>query len=223
MEHLTAETLARLVDDDASAEERTHLEGCARCSEELRAYEEQTWALGSLPELLPPKGDWAVLEARLRSEGLVHDPGLFARFGLTRTPAWMRVAASVLIFGVGALSGAAWASPAPVVSGEDPDGAVVQVADADDLEGAASAVRQAERRYVDAMGRYRELLAASGEDVRGADPFSRYAALEHLVQVSQAAVRQAPGDPFLNGFLASALAEREAAARLVSSERDSWF
>ena len=49
------------------------------------------------------------------------------------------------------------------------------------------------------------------------------AALEHLVMVSQAAVRQAPGDPFLNGFLASAMAERDAAARMVSTRQDNWF
>jgi hypothetical protein len=55
------------------------------------------------------------------------------------------------------------------------------------------------------------------------DPISRYAALEHLVSVSQAAVRQAPGDPFLNGFLASAIAERDAALRVVSAGQDNWF
>ena len=55
------------------------------------------------------------------------------------------------------------------------------------------------------------------------DPISRFAALEHLVMVSQAAVRQAPGDPFLNGFLASAMAERETALRQVSAQKDNWF
>src|SRR5690606_35049321 len=132
-------------------------------------------------------------------------------------PAWMRMAASVLLFGVGMMSGAAWASGAPEAGG--PLGA----ASVTDLDGAASAVRMAEQRYVDAMSRYRELLARNGEGAETVDPISRYAALEHLVLVSQAAVRQAPGDQFLNGFLASALAERDAAARLVSSGRDSWF
>jgi hypothetical protein len=83
------------------------------------------------------------------------------------------------------------------------------------VEDAATAVRVAEQEYVSAVSRYRELLGRGGIDAATADPFSRYAALEHLVSVSQAAVRQAPGDPFLNGFLASALAERDAAARAV--------
>jgi len=92
------------------------------------------------------------------------------------------------------------------------------------VQDAASAVRAAEEQYVSAVSRYRDLMEQQGGSVPVADPVSRYAALEHLVSVSQAAVRQAPGDPFLNGFLASALAERDAAARQVSSvSRDNWF
>ena len=51
---------------------------------------------------------------------------------------------------------------------------------------------------------------------------SRMAALEYLATVSQAAVRQAPGDPYLNGFLVSVLGEREATAQLVAS-RSNWY
>ena len=217
MEHLTAETLARLVDEIPGPEERAHIEGCRICAEELEALKEQTRALASLPELLPPRGDWAVLEARLRSEGLLRDQGVFARLGLARTPAWMRVAASFLLFSVGALSGASWASRAPADAGP------VAIAQARDLDQAAEAVQTAERIYVQAMSQYREMAARSGVDLESADPINRYAALEHLVLVSQAAVRQAPGDPFLNGFLASALAERDAAARLVSTNTGGWF
>lgn len=216
MEHLSAETLARLVDEAANEEERRHLETCAACTAELEAMREQTHALGSLPELLPPGGDWRVLEARLRSEGLVEDPGLVRRLGLAETPAWMKAAAAVLLFLGGTGTGAALtASP----SGGTPP---VAVADAGDVESAASAVRMAEQQYVDAVSRYQQLLAAEGGE-SSVDPVSRFAALEHLVMVSQAAVRQAPGDPFLNGFLASAMAERDAAARMVSTRQDNWF
>jgi hypothetical protein len=218
MEHLTTETLARLVDDAPDAEERAHLAQCSACTDELQALEDQTRALASLPELRPPRGDWGVLEARLRSEGLLRDQGLFQRLGLVRTPAWMRVAASFLLFAVGAVSGAGWASRAQAEAGP-----AVAVTRATDVESAAAAAQAAERTYVQAMSQYRELVARSGGDVESADPISRYAALEHLVLVSQAAVRQAPGDPFLNGFLASALAERDAAARLVSTNSGGWF
>jgi hypothetical protein len=91
------------------------------------------------------------------------------------------------------------------------------------VEEAASAVRDAEDRYVRAVSNYRAMLASDGIDDLGTDPYTRYAALEHLVSVSQAAVRAAPGDPFLNGFLASALAERDAVARQVSLTDGDWF
>jgi hypothetical protein len=217
MEHLSPETLGRLVDESPNTEERAHLEACAACREELVAIERQTLALGALPEILPPKGDWRELEARLRSEGLVRDPGLFQRLGLAQTPGWMKVAAALILFLSGAGTGAAVTAGA---GGESTGGRVAQ---ATDVESAASAVRLAEQDYVSAVARYRELLATEGGEANGTDPVSRFAALEHLVMVSQAAVRQAPGDPFLNGFLASAMAERDAAARMVSAGRDNWF
>ncbi|MDZ7779105.1 MAG: hypothetical protein U5R14_04090 [Gemmatimonadota bacterium] len=217
MEHLTTETLARLVDDVPDREERAHLEDCPLCASELEALGEQTRALGSLPEILPPRDDWSVLEARLRSEGLLHDPGLLSRIGLARTPTWMRFAAALLLFASGVASGAGWANRG---SGDAEAGVLTEASNLDD---AAAAVESAERNYVEAMSQYRELLAQSGSEVESVDPISRYAALEHLVLVSQAAVRQAPGDPFLNGFLASARAERDAAARLVSTGSGGWF
>lgn len=217
MEHLSLETLARLVDDEPGYDEAQHLAGCARCASELKAMREQTDALGALPELMPPKGDWQVLEARLRSEGLVQSPGMFEKLGLARTPAWMRSAASVLLFLGGMGTGALLTS--------DRTGTLMgpSVAEATTVEEAASAMRLAEEGYVTAFTRYRELLAQGGGETPVGDPMSRYIALENLVSVSQAAVRQAPADPFLNGILTSALAEREAMVRLASSGRDNWF
>lgn len=215
MEHLNTLDLARLVDEKPTEAEAAHLERCDRCATELRALDSQTTALGSLPEIMPPKGDWKVLEAQLRSEGLVDDPGLFRRLGLAQTPGWMKAAAAVMLFLSGAGTGAA-------LTGQSSAGgpAGLELASVED---AATAVRMAEDDYVTAVSRYRELLAQNGVDDGGADPASRFAALEHLVMVSQAAVRQAPGDPFLNGFLASAMAERDAALRMVSARRDNWF
>ena len=215
MEHLTAETLARLVDDAPSAAEAGHLAACAVCARELAAYREQAEALAGLPEILPPKGDWKVLEAQLRSEGLIEDQGLARKLGLARTPSWMPAAAAVVLFLGGTAFGAGITAPE-----NGPDAVAEDLAT---VEEAASAVRLAEQEYVSAVSRYRELLGRDGGADAGVDPISRYAALEHLVSVSQAAVRQAPGDPFLNGFLASAMAERDAAARMVSAGQDNWF
>jgi len=215
MEHLNTETLARLVDESANEKERAHLESCSRCATEVEALREQTQSLASLPVIMPPKGDWHVLEAQLRSEGLIEDPRMLRRLGLAHTPPWMKAAAAVLLFVSGAGTGAAVTAQAGM-----PEMAIVT--DGADVETAASAVRVAEQEYVSAVSHYRELLARDGGD-SGTDPASRFAALEHLVMVSQAAVRQAPGDPFLNGFLASAMAERDAAARMVSTRRANWF
>lgn len=217
MEHLSLEDLARLVDDQPTTDEMRHLGGCETCARELDALRDQTRALGGLPEIMPPKGDWNAIEARLRSEGLVEDPGLFRKLGLARTPTWMKAAAAVLLFLSGTGTGVAFANAGAVGP------AAMSVERIASVEDAASAVRDAEEGYVSAVSRYRELLAREGGEALAADPITRVAALEHLVMVSQAAVRQAPGDPFLNGFLASALAERDAALRLVSSGQDNWF
>ena len=224
MEHLNTETLARLVDHAPRPEESAHVAGCDVCSAELEALRDQTDALRSLPEIRPPQGDWQPLEARLRSEGLIEDPGLFRKMGLAQTPGWMRAAAAVMLFLSGTGSGALLtARNAPEPLG---DLAILSnpaaFANSSSVEDAASAVRVAEQSYIVAISRYQELLISESGIEAGIDPMSRYAALEHLAAVSQAAVRQAPGDSFLNGLLVSVLGEREATARLVAS-RDNWF
>ena len=217
MEHLNAEALARLIDEEPQLDETQHLADCGWCSSELKAFRGQTNALGALPEIVPPQGDWQVLEARLRSEGLVQSPGLFQTLEMAQTPGWMRAAAAVLLFLSGTAAGAA------VASGAAPDLIGPSIAEATTVEDAASAMRLAEDGYVAAFARYRELWAQNGGETPVGDASSRYAALEHLVSVSQAAVRQAPADPFLNGVLTSALAERDAMVRLVSASGDNWF
>lgn len=216
MEHLTLETLARLVDESPTPDERTHLEGCAPCRRELEAMRDQSTALAALPEILPPKGDWQVLEAQLRSEGLVRDPGLFRKLGLARTPSWMKAAAAAVLFLSGAGAGVSYstltAAPTP---GTD-------YAQAATIQDAAIAVTAAQENYVNAVSHYQSLRALEGE-VPAGDPVARLAALETLVEASQAAVWQNPEDPFLNGFLTSAWAQRDAMARLVTVSNDNWF
>jgi hypothetical protein len=129
----------------------------------------------------------------------------------------MPAAAALVLFLGGAAVGAG------ITARGEAGGTAPTVAQTTSVEEAATAVRLAEQDYVSAVSRYRELLGREGADASMVDPISRYAALEHLVSVSQAAVRQAPGDPFLNGFLASAMAERDAALRVVSAGQDEWF
>lgn len=223
MDHLTMESLARLVDERPSSDERNHLAACEVCTADLEALREQTASLRSLPEIMPPRGDWRALEDRLRSEGLVSNRAFFERLGLARTPVWMKAAAAVLLFLSGAGAGAALTSAGATGASPFVDADASSEAEVASVEEAASAVRMAEERYVSAVSRYRQMLGPGAWDAPGTDPISRVAALEHLVMVSQAALRQAPGDPFINGFLASAMAERDAALRMVSTNQDNWF
>ena len=221
MEHLDTEILARLVDNPGTPDEAEHLAECMVCSSELQAMRLQTEQLGSLPELLPPLGDWEVLEARLRSEGLVSDPGVFRRMGLAQTPSWMRAAAAAVLFLGGAGVGAGFTA-----SGSGSPGATgvpdIAFASAETVEDAADAVRVAEQYYMSAVLRYSQLMESEGSE-SGVDPLSRAAALEYLLAASQAAVRQAPADPFLNGLLLATRAEREATLSRISTRADNWF
>jgi hypothetical protein len=217
MEHLSLDTLSRLVEEQAAPEEAAHLATCESCRSELSALRSQTEALRHLPDLRPPLGDWEVLQARLVSEGLVKQPTGLASV-MAVTPGWMRVAASVLLFLGGTASGVLIAN-----SGAAPFGRAAAYDSAETLEEAAALVRVAEQHYVEALSSYRQLAELEGSPESFADPASKYAALDYLVAAGQAAVRQAPADPFLNGLLASTLAERQAVLRRISSGGDNWF
>jgi len=225
MEHLSREALARLVDEAPGPEEAEHLAACLACTSELDALRAQTQALASLPEIRPPLGDWEALEGRLRDEGLIHHVGLLQRLTLAQAPPWMRAAAAAALFVGGSTLGAGLTSrsAAELPSAAAPADGAAGFASAQHVDDAAAAVRIAEANYISALTRYRQLLEEQGgSDVIG-DPRTRFAALEYLVAAGQAAVRQAPADPFLNGLLASTMAEREATLQRISSSQDNWY
>lgn len=211
MEHLSLETLARLVDEAPDDREREHLDGCQRCRTELELLSGQTRALAELPDLRPAQGEWGVLEARLMSEGLVRHQ----RSSLASTPAWMKVAAAILLFvggtgvGMGVAARGVDGGAVPLAGIESSPFSLTS-SSVNSLGEAEERVRLAERQYMDALVQYRQLATSQEGELGGAAPESRLAALEYLVAAGQAAVQQAPTDPFLNGFLASALAERQA-------------
>ena len=222
MEHLTHDTLARLVDERPSPGEREHIRSCSRCAEELRAFRLQSDDLGGLPALRPPSGDWASLEARLVSEGLVRTPETFRRFGFAAAPAWMQAAAAIVVFlgGTGfglALTGGA--SPNQL----SPENMLLPLSEISSTEEAVRTVERAERAYMQALARYNE-LSGGNDGSRLADPLSVLTALEGLLAASQEAVRLAPADPVFNGFLVNVLAERQDVLRRISTSRDDdWF
>ena len=222
MEHLTHDTIARLLDERPSPVEREHLKACRHCAEELRACKLQSDALGGLAALRPPPGDWESLEARLVSEGLIRTPETFRRFGLAAAPAWMQVAAAVTVFLGGTGFGLAVAQRAST-NNLSPESMLLPVSQISSAEEAARAVEYAERAYMQSLVRFRQLSGES-DGPRLEDPLSRVTALEGLLAASQEALRLAPADPVFNGFLVNVLAERQEVLRMISSSGDDdWF
>ncbi len=247
MRHLSDMILARLVDEEPTEAEEEHLRTCERCAAVLRELREQTEALGSLPALRPPAGDWEALEARLAREGLIGaeapaerstegvrheraDRGR-ARRGGPRSPVWLQAAAALVLFLGGSAFGA-WMGPPVESGGRIVDGSADRAPSVQDagavtsVDEAAVELRAAEDQYVGALMTYREMLRESGapDGEEPASPAARYAALEALLAASQEAIRQAPADPFFNGVLASTMAERQATIQEIStSDDDRWF
>jgi len=221
-DHLTLEALARLVDEAATPEERTHLAGCAACAAQLEQFRDQSAALGRLPDVRPPRGDWAVLEARMASEGLIHpEPNIFQR--MVSTPSWMRAAAAVVLFvggiGVGTSVGGSAVAPQPASAGSPASFASLDVTSAASVDDAAALVRLKEREYRDALVQYAQL---SGEDATVINPETRMATLDYAAVALQAGLQQAPADPVLNGLYTSILAERDNTLRQISSTTKYW-
>jgi len=221
MKHLTSETLARLVDERPNPDERTHLTECGRCAEEFRALRLQSDALGGLPALRPPSGDWESLEARLVGEGLIRTPETFRRFGFAAAPAWMQAAAAVVVFLGGTGFGLALTRGA-AQNALSPENLLLPMSQISSAEEAVRAVELSEQAYMQALVRYRQ-LAGDNDGPRIEDPLSRVTALEGLLAASQEAVRLAPADPVFNGFLVNVLAERQEVLRQISTRDDDWF
>lgn len=233
MEHLSLEALARLVDEAPFRSERQHLARCPDCSRELELLREQTEALGSLPDMRPAPGDWPALEERLKREGLLrtNTPADTVIRLIDRRRGWMQAAAALMLFLAGGLSGAVLAPIDPgtpgeeqVAAGETAAGeaspAGLPVAEASTVEEAAEILHLAEQQYRDATLRYRQLTRGPEAEML-MDP-RRLAVIDAMLAVGQAAVQEAPDDPFLNGFLVSATAEREAALNALFASADRY-
>jgi hypothetical protein len=227
MGHLRTESLARIVSEAPYPEEEAHLDSCSACQSELEAIREQTEAMGALPDLRPPTGDWEALEARLLSEGLLRSSGLAFRATRWRSTGWLQAAAALVLFVGGTAMGSLLfrdGSGGDLAELGPPSGLELvpvssSIQPASNLTEAAEAVNLAERLYIDALVQYRQILDAQGEPSLIGDPTSRFAALEGIVAAGRAAVQQAPADPFVNGVLVQALAEREAILRNASLTR----
>jgi hypothetical protein len=119
-----------------------------------------------------------------------------------------RVAAGVLLFAGGGLTGALArgigtrdAPPPPARTAAE----------------AGTQLRAAEERYRAALSRYAEL---AGPDAT-VDPVNRLAALEGIVLTTRAALKDSPADPVINGYHLAAMGQRDALLRQISAAKAS--
>lgn len=231
MGHLTIEGLARLVNEAPTPDEEQHLKSCAECRVELEALRGQTEAIGTLPDLRPPPGDWEALEARLASEGLIRSSGLGRRAPRWWASGWMQAAAAVVLFLGGTTLGSALNNSEGIPQSAQigpPQGLElipvgVQAQPVSSLAEAHAAVNIAEQQYMLSLLQYRQILDVQGGPNMVGEPTSRLAGIEAILASARAAVNQAPADPYVNGVLVSAMAEKEAVLRNASLSGGSIF
>jgi hypothetical protein len=89
-----------------------------------------------------------------------------------------------------------------------------------DTGATARELEEAEAAYVAALRRYAELADPSS----GADPVTRLAALEMLVETTRRALEGAPGDSILNGYHLAALDQRDQLRqKFAVASQSTWF
>jgi hypothetical protein len=217
--HLTMEALARLVDEAPTRDESAHLEQCDRCRRELEALRDQREDLANLPAIQPTVDAWDTLETRLRAEGLIRNSG-----HRSLPPAWTRAAAAVVLFLAGGATGFVMRGTAAPSGGQNPAALAgtgsggkmaAQTAKPHTVQQADQALQAAQEAYLSALSNYAELT----DQPTAGDPAVRLAALDNIVLTSQAALDRAPADPVINGYLLTALAQRDAMARQVSQNQ----
>jgi hypothetical protein len=106
MPHLSAETLARLVDEAPLPPEQAHLDACSECRAELDAMRDDVQALALLPDMAPAPDAWDTLSARLQEEGLMRRRSL--TFPVSR---YAQLAAAIVLFVAGTAAGRLTAAP----------------------------------------------------------------------------------------------------------------
>lgn len=209
MQHLSGETLARLVDDEPTAEEALHLATCPPCDAELEEMRLQTSHLAALPDLVPREDSWPRVHARMSA-----DPLLGSQAGLLTGGLILRIAAALALFLGGTVTGA-------IAFRGIPDLDTAATRDVAPPADPRVGLREAEAAYVAALARYSEATGA-GEAV---DPLNRLAALEGIVLTTRAALEEEPADPIINGYHLSAVGQRDAILRRIDAEAEEepWY
>ena len=230
-EHLLNERISALLDEPrADPEAEAHLERCERCRAEYERLSRMRMAISALGELQPPSDQWSRIEARLEASPFIAPGPLSGRrsWGRRLLGSWpLQAAAALLLFAGGVVAGLQFTGlradgPAEVA------GRPIPVVTA---PGVATGRPGPEEAYLSALAgldelrsplRLAEIRTEDGElDARAAARL--LARLNGLIEASEEAVEDAPGNPAANALLFQLLEERNALAdELHLASARSW-
>jgi hypothetical protein len=205
-DHLSAERLAALADDELTTSEAAHVAQCPGCGAELGAHRRllaMAREEGQMPSV--PLTRWETLAPQLAAAGLIRRRAL-------RWP--VRVAAALLFTAAGTVFGRYTAMPHVVAQ------ASLGVDNIDDsmpifhsASEALATLNRAERDYRHASA----YLVAQNPETTVTDRRDAYrarlAALDEVAQATAAGLQEAPNDPVLNQYYLSTVGARNATLR----------
>jgi hypothetical protein len=221
MVHLSSETLSELLDGSPAPGVQEHLASCSVCQGELEVLRRLRTQLRELPRLDPPPDLWSRIEERLPYGRKRWWP---RRLGLVA----LQVVVAAAVFVIGLALGQNWRrgelgsdAARPSVSAVVPAGVLVDSAPPASLGEQMAEVRRLASEYDAALMKLQSMAQGQGRSDTSPLARQRLAALEALVEASRAALATDPADPVLNSYLFTAIAERDAMVRQLTSARGS--
>jgi hypothetical protein len=209
-DHLSAERLAALADDELTTSEAEHVASCPQCATAIKAHR-RLLTLAREEAVIPtvPLTRWETLAPQLAAAGLIRQRAL-------RWP--VRIAAALLFTLGGALFGRYTAIPRVVAQADLADTPAANNRD-DSMPifhssaEALATLNRAEREYRHATA---YLVAQEPEttttDLRDAYR-ARLATLDEVAQATRAGLQEVPNDPVLNQYYLSTVGARNATLR----------
>jgi hypothetical protein len=230
MLHLPADRLAELVDNEPTAQELAHLQLCAACSGERRAFVAlRSLAFAERERTAGPLLAWEEIRGPLAAAGMItprrEDTGwtvYSARKLRTSASHWtLRIAASFALVAVGIAAGR-YSERAGIATASRATAELVTAAS----DGRGSSDERTSVSFTSSAAAMASLIRAQ-EDYQRAAAFlvasdttlgpntpvmfrQRLAALDELMGVTRSALARAPQDPVINSYYLATLGAREA-------------
>ena len=229
MLHLPADRLAELVDVEPTLEERGHLEACAECTRERRAFAAlRNLARAERHAVTAPLLSWADLRRGLEDDGVIASPVRSAEAvrlvprgkpSFSRSRIALAAAASFALVSTGIAIGRFVPlnsrSPQAASSAVDPRAGAIgsDVIAASDIFQSRDQALQVLLRAQQDYQRAAAFLLASDTTIAPTAPNlyrERLVALDEVMGVTREALVRAPHDPVMNSYYLATVGAREA-------------